>query len=163
MAKMYYGLTRQKQAYEMAKDVVKVLGGGKNAELLLLETAMQETKLGTYKDTTDYAAGNGLCQDDKFPFEDRKLRLMASSSGKKWLKDIEENFDIVWQFVEWRELEHSPLLSIISCRLTYKLVPEAIPDTVEGRAAYWKKYYNTVAGKGTEEEYIENAKKVKTR
>lgn len=40
-------------------------------------------------------------------------------------------------------------------RLFYRLIPEAILETIEGRAKYWKKYYNTVLGKGTVEHYLE--------
>lgn len=41
-------------------------------------------------------------------------------------------------------------------RLHYWLISEQIPKTLEEQAEYWKKYYNTVSGKGTKEEYIEN-------
>ncbi|MBJ3579628.1 hypothetical protein JGC46_23410, partial [Salmonella enterica subsp. enterica serovar Derby] len=33
-------------------------------------------------------------------------------------------------------------------------VPESIPATRVERASYWKKYYNTSAGKGTPQDYI---------
>lgn len=52
-------------------------------------------------------------------------------------------------------LRYNPYLSLIFTRLFYRLIPEAIPETIEGRAKYWKKYYNTVLGKGTVEHYLE--------
>ncbi len=39
-------------------------------------------------------------------------------------------------------------------RIKYLRDPDPIPDTVEGQAAYWKKIYNTPAGKGTVEHYL---------
>ncbi len=47
-------------------------------------------------------------------------------------------------------------LAIILARVHYRRVPEALPrhDDVENMAAYYKKYYNTVKGKSSEEKYI---------
>lgn len=153
---MYYGLVKKEHAIDIVDAVVKVLGGDENAKLLLLETAQQETHMGAYKDKTDYAAGTGVCQFDEMPYYD-----VIRRTRNKHLHAIKEEFDIEMTEVKWRELEHNPLLSFIACRLKYILIPEAIPKTVKGRAAYWKEHYNTVAGKGTEEEYIKNAGKLK--
>jgi len=40
------------------------------------------------------------------------------------------------------------------CRIHYLRVPEPIPDTIQGQAAYWKMHYNTELGAGTPQEYI---------
>lgn len=46
------------------------------------------------------------------------------------------------------------------CRLRYKRVPEVIPETsLQGIAYYWKRWYNTPLGAGTEEEFINNYRK----
>ena len=44
------------------------------------------------------------------------------------------------------------------CRIHYLRVPAKLPDQgdYEGQAAYWKEYYNTFEGAGTEEEYLDN-------
>lgn len=44
------------------------------------------------------------------------------------------------------------------CRIHYRRVPDALPAAgdVPGMAAYWKEFYNTYLGAGTEEEYEEN-------
>ena len=44
--------------------------------------------------------------------------------------------------------------SVFMCRRFYMRIKESIPNTVEKRAEYWKKYYNTEQGKGTTTEYI---------
>ena len=43
------------------------------------------------------------------------------------------------------------------CRLHYRRVPSALPKAsdLESQAKYWKKYYNTVKGKGTVKHFIE--------
>ena len=130
-----YGLTSTRQAHEIAERVCDVLGGGDNAYCLLIETAQQETKLGKYSDRTDYAAGNGLCQCDSLPFTDTQARTSAKNRAL-----ILEAFDIDINQVAWRELAYSPLLAMLWCRMHYLLRPGAIPDTLDGRAAYWKKH-----------------------
>lgn len=44
------------------------------------------------------------------------------------------------------------------CRIHYLRVKQPIPKTVEGRAGFWKKYYNTPKGKGTIEDYLTKVK-----
>tara|TARA_R100000773_G_C4204229_1_gene105625 strand:+ start:577 stop:1071 length:495 start_codon:yes stop_codon:yes gene_type:complete len=59
----------------------------------------------------------------------------------------------------WSEiLETNLSAAIIHCRLKYWRVPKRMPNTLEGRAKYWKKYYNSEQGAGTEEKYIETIK-----
>ena len=43
-------------------------------------------------------------------------------------------------------------------RIHYLRVPAALPaeGDYDGQAAYWKEYYNTYLGAGTEEEYLES-------
>jgi len=40
------------------------------------------------------------------------------------------------------------------CRVHYRRKPGALPLTIEGMAAYWKKWYNTELGDGTEAEFL---------
>ena len=52
-------------------------------------------------------------------------------------------------------------LAALFCRLQYRRYPERLPapDDVQGQAELWKKRYNTIHGKGTEEEYESNYKR----
>jgi len=45
-------------------------------------------------------------------------------------------------------------LAVAFCRLYYRRKPGAIPGTMPGRAAYWKKYYNTAGGAGSVDHYV---------
>lgn len=47
------------------------------------------------------------------------------------------------------------LLATFLVRVHYFRVVEALPLTLAGQAAYWKKYYNTPAGSGTTAQYIQ--------
>ena len=53
------------------------------------------------------------------------------------------------------------MFAIFMCRCFYLRVKEPIPSTIELRAKYWKKYYNTEKGKGTVEKYIKAVDKYK--
>lgn len=50
--------------------------------------------------------------------------------------------------------------STAMCRIYYLRIKAAIPKTIEGRAEYWKKYYNTSLGKGSAAAYLSKAKGV---
>lgn len=150
---MFYGLLSRDQLEHTIDKVVSVLGGGVPAKKLLLETAAAETDLGKAIDTS-WNVGIGIMQFDKIGFDDVKQR---TSAAKKAL--IERTFGIDIDRVEYTDLRWNPLLSVIFARLKYLLVPGAIPDTIQGRAAYWKKWYNSELGAGTPEHYIDMAAK----
>jgi len=152
MKKLYYGLKSKEQAFALAKEVSDGLGSKNDteSELMLLGTACAETKLGTYPDNTPKTLGVGLCQHDQIGLDDIK------QEGEQ------RHFDIIkklWGYdilaIKLADLAEDPKLSFICCRLSYKRVPASIPKTTQGKAAYWKQYYNTEAGKGTEQHYID--------
>lgn len=147
--KFFYGLLNFKELKEMCKEVAKVLGGGKAAERLILETAIAETIAGTYRVPVRYNYGLGLCQFDKVAFDDVKSRITKNRRGA-----ILQRFNIDIKKLEYRELAYSPILSLICCRLFYLMKPGRIPETLQGRGEYWKRHYNTKLGKGTAEGYV---------
>lgn len=147
-----YGLTNGKaEIIRLSRLVCEVLGNGKNgtAHLLLIETCGAETNFGTFEDKT-INAGMGLTQIDKLPFYDIKDRTKKHNKEK-----LKRAFGINIDLVEWEHLRYNPLLSLIFTRLKYKLIPDEIPENLEGRAKYWKVFYNTILGKGTEEHYLD--------
>lgn len=159
MTKMFYGLTRKKQLWEMTLDVCSTLKGPKDSlkdiMILMLATCYQETHMGTLRDSTRYAAGTGIMQFDKMPYNDIKNR-----SGKYY--DICKNeFNIDITKVAYRELELSPLTSIVMARVKYKLVPAKIPswDDFESVWWYYKDNYNSKLGKATKREFENSYKK----
>ena len=63
-------------------------------------------------------------------------------------------------FVEPKEEDWSYILEtniaaqIAMCRLHYRRIPKPLPSSLEGQAKYWKKYYNSMAGRGTVEDFL---------
>jgi hypothetical protein len=149
---MYYGLSSAHSAVTLALAVCDVLGHGKNhaGSLLLVETAAAETLLGELKDPTERYAGAGLTQVDEGTF--KWLREKFTNSKEE--RALSKAFGFTLSKVNYSELELSPLLAFVFARLRYKVVVPDIPSSLEGRAKYWKDYYNTDAGKGNEDDYI---------
>jgi|TARA_R110000824_G_scaffold261868_2_gene450599 hypothetical protein len=56
-----------------------------------------------------------------------------------------------WAFI----LETNLAAQIAMCRLHYRRIPTKLPNTVKEQAVYWKKYYNSSAGRGTVEDFLE--------
>lgn len=149
-----YGLVRPEQARTFVQDVCDVLGHGSTnqAVAMLLETAAQETHTGRYRDPTPNGAGRGLFQIDPIAFEDVQNRARDVH-----VQRVRDAFGFDVRHVEHNDLDASPLLATVFCRLFYMLKPEAFPQSVFGRADYWKRHYNTVAGSGAAEEYVRSA------
>lgn len=151
--KFFYGSVDKETIEKITDQVCNVLGHGKNktAKKLILGTIAQETHMGLYRDPTPFIAGAGLCQFDKIGFDDVKARTREHHKVA-----IEEEFGINIDKVDYSMLEYNAVLSIIFCRLKYKLIAEPIPIYLHEIAAYWKKYYNTILGKGSADEFVEN-------
>jgi hypothetical protein len=115
----------------------------------LWEIATVETGRGTIEDRT-IGAGMGICQFDEIGFDDVKARTRSRHRDS-----INRCFSVDINDVVWEDLRTSPLLSLIWCRLKFKLIPDAIPSSISGRGSYWKKFYNTSAGKGSLAHYLD--------
>lgn len=109
----------------------------------LFEIVCAETNFGHAKDTTR-ESGEGLTQFDKTTFSELYARAMAE--GKMPSK---------FQGLTYYDLRKNPHFSLFMARyFLYKRIPHKIPSTIENRANDWKKYYNTIYGKGTVQHYI---------
>ena len=78
-------------------------------------------------------------------------------STRKYHAQIKKHFGIDWARTTWYDLR-KPLYSGLAARLFLVKIPAAIPSDLPGQAAYWKLYYNTVAGKGTESKFIRDVR-----
>lgn len=144
-----YGFIDEKTILKQAVRVCDCLGHGENrtAVQMIVETAIVESGLGKIEDKT-IKAGIGITQFDEIPFYDVRERNMKRKN--KILNDL--GVDIA--LVEWEHLRYNSFLALLFTRLFYLLLPEQIPSDLEGRARYWKKYYNTSLGKGDVEHYL---------
>lgn len=109
---------------------------------LLLGTAAQESAFGTY---LRQANGPAL---GAFQMEPATFYTV-----KGW---AEKRFPLVLEGRYATELEYDLSLAILSARLNYLSKPDSIPESLQGQAAYWKRYWNTYLGKGTIEQYVRN-------
>ena len=68
-----------------------------------------------------------------------------------------------WQVYDegiWADiLEKNIAAGIVHCRLKYWRVPKPVPSTTQGKADYWKKYYNSEGGAGNPEHFVEASNK----
>tara|TARA_R110000822_G_scaffold94316_2_gene216416 strand:+ start:221 stop:709 length:489 start_codon:yes stop_codon:yes gene_type:complete len=76
----------------------------------------------------------------------------ASMVDIKHWQNFDEN---IWAEI----LERNIAAGIVHARLKYWRVPKRLPNTIEGKANYWKKYYNSEGGKGDPEHFIDAYKK----
>lgn len=51
-------------------------------------------------------------------------------------------------------IENNDRYSIVMARIYFMRLRDEIPESVYGQACYWKQYWNTSAGKGTVDKYI---------
>lgn len=154
---MFYGVVKREHIWDFAHAVCAVLGHGKNnnAVRMLLETCAQETHLAMLADRSQFSHGVSLYQIDRVAWKDAAER--CKESDRVALKDA-FGFDI--RVFPYEHLAYAPLVATAFARVHYKLIPAEFPLTVEGRAEYWKRYYNTVAGAGTVEQYVQNVKRL---
>ena len=123
-----------------------------DARALLLCTAAHESHLGTYLKQQEGPA-LGVYQMEPFTYRDIVQNYLAYRIplSEKILK--KGGFKI---FPFSSELATNLKWSTYFARLHYMRIPEALPSyqNVEQIAQYWKKYYNTMDGKGTVEAFI---------
>lgn len=128
------------------------------AEDLILGTAAQESAMGTYLAQINGPA-LGIYQMEPRTWADILVNFLSfKESLDKLVEDLKTK-DCIVSGPE--EMIGNLYYATAMCRIHYYRVPEALPvhKDVKGYARYWKKYYNTELGKGTEDEFIENYKR----
>lgn len=64
------------------------------------------------------------------------------------------------QICDWLRIDDNDVPGVLFARLHYLQVAEPVPSGLGAQAAYWKRWYNTAAGKGTAQEYEANWKRL---
>lgn len=128
------------------------------ALMLLIGTAAQESKAGTYI----YQLGNGPARGifQMEPFTEKSLWNDYLAYKKHLRERIKETTSRTCPG-EW--LTYDLAYQVTMARIHYLRVPEALPTSLEGAAHYWKLYYNTPKGRGTVAEFIKNYEDYKRR
>ena len=128
-----------------------------DAVALLLGTCAQETQLGRYLIQTSigFKGGIGIYQIESTSYHDVWESCVENSPSMR--AKIMIHLGYTGKPKPERMASDLALASIM-CRLYYLRIKEPIPkeDDIEGLARYWKKYYNTVKGKGTVDQFVGN-------
>ena len=82
---------------------------------------------------------------------------MIQKGLKKYWDQIKAKLSIDWTETNWQDLE-KPLYSGLAARLFLARLSSPIPNDMASQAQYWKTHYNTVAGSGTVEKFIDDVK-----
>jgi len=132
------------------------------AEDLIMGTAAQESLLSYVKQLGNGPAV-GLFQMEPNTYHDiwENYLMHRHELRSKVISAI--RFDAI--VPDPRRMIWDHRLAAIMCRIHYRRVPAPLPEyeDIEGYAAYWKKYYNTILGAGTTEEYIKNFELVRLK
>lgn len=124
----------------------------KSAERLLLATAVIESNL-TYIKQVGGGPALGLFQME--PATERDIW----DNYLKYKKDLAEKVESLRFHIDG-ELVGNMYYAAAMCRVHYLRVKAPLPQPEDqaGMAKYWKKYYNTHLGAGTEKKFIERTK-----
>ena len=128
-----------------------------NVSDFMTNLAMQESQLGKQVSPVSYSP----FQIDPIGYEDivskgqagEKQTLKRANIANELLKNMGygENFDILNLLLEQIR---DPMIGSLLTRMKLGTIKESIPSDLEGQANYWKKYWNTKAGKGKPEHFI---------
>ncbi len=142
--------------------VLKAMGPSYYSEAavnLLLGTAAKESEMGFYLKQLGRGPALGIYQ-----MEPETYKWMLTILNKDFGDPNSKRFTLRGNLLEYLPQHDGPANTMIfnlawatiMCRLRYYVVKAPLPaaDDIAGLARYWKKYYNTSAGKGTEQEFI---------
>ena len=138
-----------------------------NVSDFMTNLAMQESQLGKQVSDVSYSP----YQIDPIGYKDFVERADVNQPGKggyarervnfvnEFLKDMGygEDFDIAGFSFDKNSVSdelREPLIGALITRMRLGSMQEAIPTDLEGQADYWKDYWNTKAGKGKPEEFV---------
>lgn len=126
------------------------------AENLLVGTALQESRL-TYIDQLAPGPGPayGLLQMERATHDDIWENYLRFNPA---LRTKVEQTLALWPSDRLFQLHTNNGYAFAMGRVHYLRVSQPLPaaDDRLGLARYWKRYYNTVKGKGTVDEFLEN-------
>ncbi|WP_417790651.1 hypothetical protein [Terasakiella pusilla] len=125
-----------------------------SAENLLMGTAAQESRLGEYLVQLGNGPARGIFQMEPATLDDIYKNYLA------YRPNVQGKVDAFLSPAMSKpdNLTCNLAYAALMCRVHYMRVPAPLPEAhnVEAMGRYWKRYYNTPAGKGTEAEFIEN-------
>lgn len=127
----------------------------------LMRVAAQESAFGTLNGTYRMIGDKGMMQTNTMSSVQEVKRQIAFGKGRVFdaAQKLRNQLGIDIAAITEEDLD-KPLVSMAVARLYIEAMGGSVPQDVEGQAAWWKRYYNTVKGKGTVEEFLISAQKV---
>lgn len=121
---------------------------------LLLGTAAQESRLGTYLHQIGGGPALGIYQME--PATERDIWKNYLDYRPKILSKVTRVSGLIRP--RSLHLTGNLIYATVMARLHYYRAPGQLPDADDtpGLAEYWKQHYNTPAGKGTAGEFVQN-------
>lgn len=146
---------------EVIAPCLRYLGAySEDAADLVLGTAAHESHLGHYLRQVKGPA-LGLYQTEPATHAsiwDNYLRYRPELADK--VRRLASVRSINAGMPDHSELIYNLFYSTAICRLVYLPAKPAIPPTVQGRAEYWKAWYNTHEGRGSVEKYLDDYRRL---
>ena len=129
----------------------------KDAADLVLKTMKVESRLEYIRQIKGPAVGLGQCESwvsvdcitNYLSYRPDLMKKVANACCVKLSYFTAPN-EKDWAWI----LETNIAVQIAMCRLHYRRIPKPLPSSAEGQAEYWKKYYNSMAGRGTVEDFL---------
>jgi hypothetical protein len=168
-------MTTPRAILDLCRECATTIGVGDVEEVsrLLFGTAAQESDGFAWRRQLTPAWGGGVggfslwqleraaVRDGLRQMRDGVLRDKCARFlfGREWEKAIAAGWPGRWteEFaVEMLRSTCGDRLGVLLARLYYLRCPGAVPAGPEAQALYWKRFYNTSAGKGTPEQYLSN-------
>ena len=136
----------------VAPSLIEINSYSKDAEDLVFETCKVESNLHHTKQINGPALG--FCQMERATHDDIWSNFLGSTRRQYLIDGL---CNLTDRPGDADEMVNNPFYAVAMCRIHYLRFPASIPSTRIGRAEYWKKYYNTDEGKGTEGDYMERS------
>ncbi len=124
------------------------------AENLLMGTCAQESAMGEYLVQLGGGPALGIFQMEPATYDDIWTHYLNYHND---LGNEVSRLESGFYSDDSLELSGNLYYATAMCRVHYWRRPEPLPvhDDIEGMAHYWKKFYNTVKGKGTTKKFID--------
>ena len=122
------------------------------AENLLMGTCAQESRMGQFLVQLDNGPAKGIFQMEPATHDDIQLNFLSYRS------EMKAKANYCSHGYGDNPLSGNLYYAAAMCRVHYYRVPMSLPpaENVHQLANYWKLFYNTPEGKGTEAEFIHN-------
>ena len=150
-------------ASDKVEAVGKIFGDNDNEIAFMKRLLNQESRMGsakgTYEISPDGKGSFGIAQVDRVAFDQVQEKLADSNSTiAKYIKPFKDATGIDLSTIDYKDLRDDKISIAMGRLYLMQLTPDPIPDSLEDQAAYWKKNYNTSAGAGTAQQFINNNK-----